>query len=205
MRFAKKRMSGSAFTLDFFPSFRSNQMKFYRNFRQLCAVLIISSGLVAPAFAQGGRGPATAEEIARVVQLAAASDKDPIAVMTSSDGRWFEKWADDVPDYRFGPDNGAFWMFNGAAKGDLKRVLRFHHGVSTAAYQVQHHIVDPQQNKEQNDAKTLAGVEGLLRAYESLLAKRPENRSEQLDQAIALRDKGQLAAFVKALPPMPGR
>jgi hypothetical protein len=180
-------------------------MVFHRIFRQLCAVLVISSGLVAPALAQGARGPSTAEENVRVAQLAAASDKDPIAAMTSAEGRWFEKWADDVPDYHFGPDKGAFWMMTSAAKGDLKRVMRFHHTVSIAAYQVQHHIADPEKNPEEFEAKTLAGVEGLLRAYESLLAKRPENRSEQLDQAIAARDKGALAAFVKALPPMPGR
>lgn len=180
-------------------------MVFHRIFRQLCAVLLISSGLAAPMLAQAARGPSTPEENARVVQLAAAADKDPIAAMTSPDGRWFEKWADEVPDYNFGPDNGAFWMMSGAAKGDLKRVLRFHHTVSIAAFQVQHQIKDPEKNKDDFEAKTLAGVEGLLRAYESLLAKRPENRSEQLDQAIAIRDKGGLAAFVRALPPMPGR
>lgn len=181
-------------------------MVIHRIFRQLCAVVVISSGLALPAFAQSARGPSTPEENARVVQLAAVSDKDPIAAMTSADGRWFEKWADDVPDYRFGPDKGAYWMMvGGAAKGDLKRVLRFHHTLSTAAYQVQHHITDPEKNPEESDATTLAGVEGLLRAYESLLAKGPANRSEQLDQAIAARDKGALAAFVKALPPMQGR
>ena len=178
-------------------------MVFHSIFRRLCAVLIIS--LSAPAFAQAERGPSTEAENARVVQLAAASDKDPIAAMTSAEGRWFEKWAEDVPDYQLGPDKGAYWMMTGAAKGDLKRVLRFHHTVSTAAFQVQHQILDPQKNQEEFDRKTLAGVEGLLRAYESLLAKRPEHRSEQLDQAIAARDKGTLAAFVKALPPMPGR
>lgn len=180
-------------------------MNFHRIFRRLCAVLVISSGLVAPALAQTARGPSTPEEHARVVQLAAVSDKDPVAAMTSSEGRWFEKWADDVPDYQFGPDSGAYWMATGAAKGDLKRVVRFHHTLSTAAFQVQHKIADPRKKPGESEATTLAGVEGLLRAYESLLAKRPENRSEQLDQAIALRDKGQLAAFVKTLPPLPGR
>ncbi len=180
-------------------------MVFRRLFVQLCTFLMFCGAFAPPAFAQAARGPSTAEENARIVQLAAAADKDPLAVMTSADGRWFEKWADDVPDYQFGPDNGAFWMMNGAAKGDLKRVLRFHHTLSSAAFQVQHQIKDPKTDKAQFEAKTLAGVEGLLRAYESLLAKRPENRSEQLDQAIVLRDKGQLAAFVKALPPMPER
>lgn len=180
-------------------------MVFPRIFRQLLAVLVIGSGLSLPAAAQNARGPSTPEENARVVQLAAVSDKDPIAAMTSADGRWFQKWAEEVPDYGFGPDKGAFWMEAGAAKGDMKRVVRFHHTLSTAAYQIQHHITDPEKNQELSDATTLAGVEGLLRAYESLVAKRPENRSEQLDQAIAARDKGALAAFVKALPPMPRR
>jgi carboxypeptidase Q len=178
-------------------------MEFHRILRQLCVVLAIS--LTAPALALAQRGPSTEAENARVVQLAAASDKDPIAAMTSAEGRWFEKWAEDVPDYQFGPDKGAYWMMTGAAKGDLKRVLRFHHTVSIAAFQVQHHILVPENNPEEFERKTLAGIEGLLRAYESLLAKRPENRSEQLDQAIAARDRGALAAFVKALPPMPGR
>jgi hypothetical protein len=178
-------------------------MVFHRIFRQLCAVLFIS--LAVPALVLAQRGPSTEAENARVIALAAVSDKDPIAAMNSAEGRWFEKWADDVPDYQFGPDKGAYWMMTGAAKGDLKRVLRFHHTVSTAAFQVQHHILDAQKDPEQFERKTLAGVEGLLRAYESLLAKRPENRSEQLDQALAARDKGTLAAFVKALPPMPER
>ena len=90
-------------------------MVIHRIFRQLCAALLISTGLAAPAFAQAARGPSTPEENARVVQLAAASDKDPIAAMTSAEGRWFEKWAEEVPDYQFGPDNGAFWMMTGAA------------------------------------------------------------------------------------------
>jgi hypothetical protein len=177
-------------------------MVFHRIFAQLCAVLVIS---VAAPLALAERGSSTEAEHARVVLLAGAADKDPIAAMTSAEGRWFEKWADEVPDYQFGPDKGAFWMMTGAAKGDLKRVLRFHHTVSIAAFQVQHRIADPRKDPQQLERTTLAGVEGLLRAYESVLAKRPENRSEQLDHAIAARDKGTLAAFVKALPPMPER
>ncbi len=177
-------------------------MRFPRFLSKFLAALAVCASLMPAAHAD--RGPATADEKARVVALAAAADKDPITVMTSADGRWFERWADQVPDYMFGPDQGVFWMYN-TAKGDMKRVLRFHHNVSTAAFQVQHNITDPDANKEQHDAKALAGVEGLLRAYEVLLAKNPENRSEQIDQAIAVRDKGGLADFVKALPPMPKR
>ena len=174
-------------------------------FKNILASLAILATLTSPAFAQQGRGPSTPEEQARVVQLAATADKDPLGTMASEDGRWFEKWADDIPDYMFGPDSGAYWFMTKAAKGDLKRVLRFHHTVSTAAFQVKNHIADPTKDPAQMEAKTLAGVEGLLRAYESLLAKNPENRSAKLDEAIEIRNKGGLPAFVKALPPMPER
>ena len=174
--------------------------------KQVAAVLAIGAFLAAPALAQSSRGPTTPDEQARIVQLAAAADKDPVGVMTSPDGRWFEKWVDEAPDYFMGPDKGVFWIAtSGAAKADVKRVLRFHHTVSTAAFQLRHHIFDPQKNEADMEAKTLAGVEGLLRAYETLVAKRAENRTPQMDNALALRNSGGLAAFVKALPPMPSR
>ena len=179
-------------------------MPLQRLFTRLFAILALSTSLASPALA-AERGPSTPEENARIVALAAASDKDPIATMTSPDARWFEKWADNVPDYMLGPDKGAFWFVTVAAKGDLKRVVRFHHTLSTAAFQVQKHITDPEKNPAEMDAKTLAGVEGMLRAYESLVAKNPETRSDAVEQAIAARNKGTLAEFVQALPPMPKR
>ena len=115
------------------------------------------------------------------------------------------QWSDEIPDYMFGPDKVAFWMESGAAKGDMRRVLRFHHMLSSAAYQVQHQVFDPEKDALQMEAKTIAAIDGLLRAYESLKDKRPENRSEALDNAIAMRDQGKLAAFVQSLPAGPKR
>lgn len=96
-----------------------------RFLKHLQAALLIGVSLTLPAMAQNGRGPATEEEAARVVQIAATSDKAPAATMTSADGRWFQKWSDEVPDYNFGPDKAAFWLMSGAAKGELKRVVIF--------------------------------------------------------------------------------
>lgn len=179
-------------------------MHITRLFQQFAAALALGASILAPV--QAARGPTTPDEAARIVQIAAAADKDPVGVMTSPDGRWFEKWADEAPDYSFGPDKGVFWAAtSGAAKGDLKRVLRFQHTVSAAAFQVQHHIGDPRKSVTDMDAKTLAGIEGLLRAYETLVATHPDDRTPQMDQALAARTSGALAAFVQALPPMPAR
>jgi hypothetical protein len=173
-------------------------------FQHVVATLTLGACILAPALA--ARGPTTPDEEARIVQIAAAADKDPVGVMTSPDGRWFQKWADDAPDYSFGPDKGVAWiMTSGAAKGDFKRIVRFHHDLSAAAFQVQHHIGDPRKSAADMDAKTLAGVEGLLRAYESFVATHPDVRTAQMDSALAARNAGALAAFVTALPPMPAR
>jgi carboxypeptidase Q len=175
-------------------------------FKRIAAVLALSASVAAPVLAQPSRGPTTPEEQTRIVQLAPRADKDPIGVMTSPDGRWFEKWAEEAPDYMLGPDKAVFWLISsGAAKADLKRVLRFHHTLSIAAFQLQHHILDPEANEADKEAKTLAGLEGVLRAYETLVLARPDNRTPQMDEALAARNRGALAAFVKGLPPMPAR
>jgi hypothetical protein len=186
-------------------SSKGESMNMQRLLKCFQAAVLVGASLAVPALAQGGRGPATPEEIVRVVQIAAAADKAPVATMTSADGRWFQKWSDEVPDYNFGPDKAAFWLMNGAAKGELKRVTVFQHAVSTAAYQVQHHIQDPRKTPESLEATTIAGLEGVLRAYENLLATHPDIRSPALDEALAARDKGTLAQFVAGLPPMPRR
>lgn len=181
-------------------------MQFITLFKRLVTALILGATLAAPALAQSARGPTTPEEAARIRQLAVAADKDPVGVMASAEGRWFQKWVEEAPDYQLGPDKGVYWAAtSGAAKGDLKRVLRFQHTVSTAAYQLEHRVLDPYGDEAQLEARTLAGVEGLLRAYEALVAQREDNRSPQMDEALALRGNGRLAAFVKALPPMPKR
>jgi hypothetical protein len=180
-------------------------MQMQRFLKRFQAAVLIGLSLSLPALAQDSRGPATSDEAARVVQLASASDKDPAATMRSADGRWFQKWTADVPDYQFGPDKGAFWLMNGAAKGEFKRVVIFQHAVSTAAYQVKHHILDPAASPDSMEATTIAGLEGVLRAYESMLPAQPDIRTPALDAALAARDKGTLAQFVAALPPMPRR
>ncbi|WMW81884.1 hypothetical protein RF679_06260 [Undibacterium cyanobacteriorum] len=176
-----------------------------RMWRHLCAVALLSAGFMASTAALAERGPATAEEKEKVVKLAAAADKDPLGVMRSADGRWFQKWSDDVPDYMFGPDVGAFWFHNGVAKEDLMRVLRFHHMLSVAAFQVQKNMLDPEKNPTDLEAKTIAGIEGLLRAYESLVKTNPNNKVAAIDELLVTRDKGGLADFVKRLPPLPKR
>lgn len=101
-------------------------MNVIKLFKRFAAVVAIGASLAAPALAQSTRGPTTPEEQARIVQLAAAADKDPVGVMTSAEGRWFEKWAEEAPDYMLGPDKGVFWLHaSGTAQGSSSACCAF--------------------------------------------------------------------------------
>ncbi|MFC0350677.1 hypothetical protein [Undibacterium danionis] len=164
------------------------------------SLFILAISISSSAFAQ--RGPSTEEERARVVALAKASDLDPRAVMESEDGMWFLNWRREVPEYEIGLDKGAYWAKT-AVKGDLRKATRFHHLLSVAAFQVQHQILNPKKNPEDELAVTQAGIEGLLRAYENLLPRRPANFSKKMDEALKRRNMVDLKAFVINLPPIP--
>lgn len=164
--------------------------------RTLLAPISLIGVLSTPALAEG-RGPSTPEERTRVIKMALDAVRDPIGV-AAADESWFEKWIEEIPDIMFGPEATARWC-EGAAKGDLRKRLRFQYSISAVAYQIQHNIPDPRKKAEDTFAVHLAALEGVLNAYEALLPKRPENRSKKMDEALALRAKGELPAFVKSL------
>jgi hypothetical protein len=67
---------------------------------------------------------------------------------------------------------------------------------STAAFVIEH-----PESKDDTEAKYLAGVEGSLRAYESLKKTNPKLDWPVLDDLIARRDANTLAAYVHEKTP----
>lgn len=167
-----------------------------RHALQLFAFIALFAAWSMPAAAQTARGPSSAEERARVVKLAADSRKDPIAV-AAANADWFEQWISDVPDVQFRPEGVAKWCLKNA-KGDLRKVIQFQFGASYVAYQIEHNLPDPQKPEEVG-AVNLAALEGVLAAYETLLAQDPKNRSTKMDEALLRRGKGELAAFAATI------
>lgn len=157
----------------------------------LIAIAALCTALHAGA-APAPRGPSTAQERTRVVELAAAAQRDPLAVRAANEA-WFEQWISDVPDFMFKPEAVAAWCMR-SAKGEMRKAVQFQFGTSALAYQIAHNLPEPQK-AEDVAAVNLAGLEGVLAAYESLLAKDPGVRSPKMDEALARRAKGELAAF----------
>ncbi len=58
-------------------------------------------------------------------------------------------------------------------------------------------LANPDKKDDENAAQ-LAGVESMLRAYESIIAEKPKAKFAGIDDLIAKRDKGELKAMVDA-------
>lgn len=114
---------------------------------------------------------------------------------TPEDRFWFIKVVSDVPDISLTVGNVATWCVESMPKGkDVDSLALFQFMMSAVSFQVQ----NPAKAKEE-EAVDLAGMEGVLRAYENLVAKEPKTRTAKMDEALALRAKGGLPAFVKKL------
>lgn len=163
-------------------------------FHRIAAFAILLTTLNAGA--QTPRGPSTAEERARVTELAVKSQKDPVAVRAANEA-WFEEWISGVPDITFMPAAVARWCVKNA-RGDLRKVVQFQFGTSAIAHQIKLGVLEPKLPADIS-AINLAGLEGVLAAYETLLAQDPKNRAPKLDEAVASRNEGRLEAFAKAI------
>jgi hypothetical protein len=163
---------------------------------RLTLLAVLCGALHTGALAQNPRGPSTAEERARLAAIVQAERKDPLGT-TAANAAWFEQWMTDIPDYTLNGDAAARWCAR-SAKGDMREVVRFIYDSSAVAYQIEHHIAEAKTPAELAGVR-MAGLEGVLAAYSTLLAKDPANRSPKMDTALARAAKGELAAFAAEL------
>lgn len=138
------------------------------------------------------RGPSTPEERARVVQMASDSEKNPLQIQAAN-AEWLKKWVNDVPDLTLNYGAVSDWLGR-AAKQESREAIKFQFTASVMAFQIQNPA-----KAEKQSANDLAGVEGALRAYETLLGQDDKYRSAKIDVAVAARNKGELPAFLKSL------
>jgi carboxypeptidase Q len=158
----------------------------------LVASLFVLSAL--PLCAQD-RGPSTAEERAKAVQLTRALEADPLNGKARDARAWLTVWIISVPDISV-KLCGQFMSSVLGAKKNYSSEIIVQNMFSTAAFVIEH----PDQ-KDNEEAKYLAGVEGALRAYESIRKTKPKVKWPILDELIAKRDAGELAAYVREKMP----
>ena len=146
--------------------------------------------LAQPVAAQN-RGPSTPEERMQALQLTRALERDPLSRGARDARAWLVVWLTTVPDITV-QVCGEFMKPLLGDKRNYAAEIFTQSMFSSAAFVIEH-----PDEKDNPEAKYLAGVEGSLRAYESIRTAKPKVKWPILDELIAKRDAGQLGQYVR--------
>jgi carboxypeptidase Q len=153
-------------------------------------VFIISLGTTLEAQA---RGSSTSEERVKVLELNKASELDLINGVSEQDRTWFIRFMSEVPDISLEIGPVALWCSQSMQK-EQQSLSLYHFMLSAVSFKIE----NPTKAKDA-EAADLAGMEGVLRAYQNLVKKSPNTHSAKIDDAITTQSEGKLLDFVKQL------
>lgn len=161
--------------------------------RNTVAVLVFV--LLALSAGAQDRGPSTEKERAQAVRLTRALETDPLHREAPNARRWLTVWIASVPDITVELCGEFVKPLMGVNKNYSSEIFT-QSMYSAAAFVIEH----PDQ-KDNVEAKYLAGLEGSLRAYESFRKAKPKVSWPLLDELIVKRDAGQLGEYVRETMP----
>jgi len=143
----------------------------------------------ASASADQKRGPSTPEERQQALDYIQHFQADPLSPNVASEREWVIMWSIEVPDIHVN-----VCMLADLPKGDKKHGTTLFAGMMMAqiAYAIQHKGDPPD-----NNAEYLAGMQGMLNAYEKVIATNPKDHQPALDDLLQRRQAGTLADYVK--------
>ena len=162
-----------------------------RTFRNAGLVMGIILLITTSNLAQSQRKASTTEERAQAVQVARLLETDPFHKEAKKMRQWLTVWLIEVPDISvelcgayLGPVAGSDKNYS----SEIFSQMMF----SSAAF-----IIEHQDQANDRIAVNLAGVEGALKVYESILTTKPKAKTDFLDGLVAKRNKGELRAYIE--------
>ena len=138
---------------------------------------------------QASRGPSTAEERAYAILLTRHLEKDPLSLDASAARAWLSTWWDQIPDIEVRPCN----LVDAPNHEPYEYGKQLYEQItySSGAY-----ILENPGKPTDWNAAFLAGMNGALLAYESILKQKPSANYAFLDDLRQQQDNGQLATTV---------
>jgi hypothetical protein len=159
-----------------------------RTFRNAGLVMGIVLLVAISSYAQK---PSTPEERAQAVKIARLLETDPFHKDAKKMRQWITLWLIEVPDITV-ELCGSYLGPTASSDKNYSSEIFTQMGFSSAAFKIEH----PDQAGDRI-AANLAGVEGALKIYESILATKPKIKSEFLHSLVEKRNKGELRAYVE--------
>ena len=153
------------------------------------AVLAVVAATICPHSIAKMRGPSTPEERMRALAYVRDLEENPIGRDTLEKRMWLTEWIVQVPDITVDVNYEELDSLD-QVNDTYSNQLRMQAVYSQAAYILQH--------PEVKDVVTLkaAGLEGTLRAYQTIQKFDPSARYPLLDDLLALERNGKLQQYV---------
>lgn len=153
------------------------------------ATLLALAFVAFPAFS-AHRGPSTPEERSESIRLVRALEADPLSEDAKKSRRWLVEWLSEIPDIsvQMCP---ALLGANFEVNKKYAAELALQQSLSSAAFIIEH----PDRANDKL-AVSIAGVEGVFKAYEAILTQKPKAHFKSLDALLEARSKGTLESIV---------
>jgi hypothetical protein len=159
--------------------------------RRYLLLLWVGLFLSTLAVAQGAkRGPSTPEERQRFVTIAHKIEESPLDPSLVPEREWGLRWLIEVPDVNVNLCAAPLQEFV-QTKYKYSRELVVQLTFSSGAFLIEH-----PDNKDP-DAQYVAGIEGVLKAYQSILKTKPDAKSKALDDLAQRQSQGTLSSYVR--------
>src|ERR1035437_6107013 len=136
------------------------------------------------------RGPSTPEERARAVKIAHELEDDPLAKDAKEQRAWVIQWIVEIPDITVNVCFEYFGKLPDPPRGHSTEIAR-QMVISSAAFMIEH----PDKAKNEQ-AVTLSGLLGSIKAYQAIFKQDPASRWGQMDKLVQMREQGKLDDYV---------
>lgn len=148
--------------------------------------------LCSPTIASAERGPSTAAERKRAVEITRRLEKEPLARSGAEAREWLLRFVVEAPDFNVRGCSGPLDVLAKNEDGPYARLLYMQSIFGMAAFMFEH-----PKKAENWAAVQTAGIESTLKAYESVLRADSEARWKELDRLVAARNAGRLRKLVE--------
>ena len=138
------------------------------------------------------RGPSTAEERKRAVEIATLLENDPLNKDAKALSRELLLFLIEVPDISISLCTNVLGDYS-KIKGEYAPTITAQLTFSEAKFIIEH----PDQSKDDHQVY-LAGVAGVLRTYQNIKRAKPKVKIEPLEDLLVKQQAGQLGDFIKS-------
>lgn len=156
----------------------------------VCLLLLAVCSIAATA--QNQRGPSSPEERQRMVALVHKMEHAPLDPALRPEVEWGLKWLVEIPDITVSVCTGPFGKF-----WDEKYKAVPDHFVGIFTFAMAAYVIEHPDSANDRVAQYIAGMESVLRSYQSVLQSKSDAHSKNLDDLLKKQSDGKLADFIR--------